>query len=141
MLDTADAEKFQSLTAHYYRHASIVLLVCSLDDEGSLNRLNTWYRESKYYIHEHETIYAVCGIKSDLSMHEREVTLEMMQSFARHIELPESCVFEVSAKTGFGVDDMLKTACSVALEKFGEGLQQQPCESQNIINIILHMLS
>ena len=133
MVDTADAEKYQSLTAHYYRRANVVLLVCSLDDEGSLNRLNTWYREAQYYVDEQETIYAVCGIKSDLRMDEREVTLEMMQSFARHIEIPETCVFQVSAKTGLGVNDMLQTACSVALEKLGGSSEPQSCECHYII--------
>ena len=109
VVDTADGEKFQSLTAHYYRRTNIVLLVCSLDDEVTLTRLTKWYRDSQYYVDEHDTIYAVCGLKSDLQDHRKEVTLEMMQQFARHVEFPENCVFEVSAKTGEGINNMLTT--------------------------------
>ena len=116
-MDTTDGEKFQSLTAHYYRRTNVVLLVCSLDDEVTLTRLTKWYRDSQYYVDEREVIYAVCGLKSDLHDSQKEITLEMMQTFARHVEFPESCVFEVSAKTGEGVGDMLTTICSTAMDK------------------------
>ena len=133
-MDTSDREKFQSLTAHYYRRTNIVLLVCSLDDEVTLNRLTKWYQESQYYIDEQDAIYAVCGIKSDLHSHEREISLEMMQSFARHVEFPKNCVFEVSAKTGSGIKDMLKTVCSTALEKI-RGNSESPCKSYHFLAV------
>jgi GTPase SAR1 family protein len=117
VVDTADGEKFQSLTAHYYRRTNIVLLVCSLDDEVTLTRLTKWYRDSLYYVDEHDIVYAVCGLKCDLPDYRKEVTLEMMQRFARHVEFPEGCVFEVSAKTGEGVDNMLVTLCSTAVDR------------------------
>ena len=122
VVDTTDREKFQSLTAHYYRRTNILLLVCSLDDEVTLTQLTKWYRDSLYYVDEQDIIYAVCGLKSDIPDYRKEVTLEMMQKFARHVEFPESCVFEVSAKTGEGVDDMLATVCSTALDKIRRNL-------------------
>lgn len=127
MVDTTDGERFQSLTAQYYRRTNIVLLVCSLDDEVTLNRLTKWYQDSQYYIDENEAIYAVCGIKSDLHEHEKEITLEMMQQYARHVDFPENCVFEVSPKTGSGISDMLKTVCYTALEKIRNNTRQQSC--------------
>lgn len=73
-------------------------------------------------------------------MNEREVTLEMMQGFAQHIGVPESCVFQVSAKTGFGVNDMLQSACSVAAEKLGS-LTPPSCECHHIIAAHQNMIS
>jgi small GTP-binding protein len=132
VVDTADGEKFQSLTAQYYRRTNIVLLVCSLDDEISFNRLTKWYQESRYYIDEQDVVYAVCGLKSDLHPHQREITLEMMQGFAQHVEFPENCVFEVSAKTGSGIADMLKTVCSTAVERIRRHTQDRHCECHSI---------
>ena len=129
VVDTADGEKFQSLTSQYYRRTNIVLLVCSLDDEVSFNRLTKWHQESLYYIDEQDTVYGVCGVKSDLHDHEKEVTLELMQGFARHVEFPENCVFEVSARTGSGITDMLKTVCCTAVEKMRRHSQDLHRES------------
>ena len=109
-----------------------MLLVCSLDDEVSLNRLTKWYQDSQYYTDENEAIYAVCGIKSDLHKHEKEVTLEMMQRFAQHVDFPENCVFEVSPKTGSGITNMLQTVCSTAVEKISRHSQQQSYGRYNI---------
>ena len=137
MVDTADGEKFQSLTAQYYRRTNIVLLVCSLDDEVSFNRLTKWHQESRYYIDEQDVIYAVCGVKGDLHDHEKEVTLELMQGFARHVEFPQNCVFEVSAKTGSGVTEMLKTVCSTAVEKIRRHTQETHCKSHPYLTICI----
>ena len=93
----------------------------------TLTRLTKWYRDSLYYIDEHDTIYGVCGLKSDLHDQRKEVTLEMMQRFARHVEFPENCVFEVSAKTGEGVRDMLVTVCSTAVEKIRRNTPNRDC--------------
>lgn len=117
VVDTTDREKFQSLTAHYYRHTNIVLLVCSLDDEGTLTQLTKWYRDSQYYVDEQDTLYAVCGLKKDIHYSRKEISLETILRFAKHVDFPENCVFEVSAKTGEGIADMLTTVCQNAVEK------------------------
>ena len=95
-----------------------MLLVCSLDDEISLTRLTRWYQDSQCYINKHEAIYAVCGLKDDLPDHQKEVTLTMMERFADHVGFSSESVFQVSAKTGAGIDDMLKAVCAQAMEKF-----------------------
>ena len=127
VVDTTDGERFQSLTAQYYKRTNIVVLVCSLDDELTLTRLTKWYQGSQYYIDKRETIYAVCGVKSDLPDHQKEITLATMQLFAKHVEFPENCVFEVSAKTGAGINDMLRTVCSTAVEKVRYNSQCELC--------------
>ena len=93
-------------------------MVCSLDSEYSLNKLTKWHGEAHYYIDDPDTLYAVVGLKSDLAEHDREVTLDMLYGFSLHYDIPGSCVFEVSAKTGAGVKDMLRNLCATALERY-----------------------
>lgn len=121
ILDTGSRERYQSLTAQYYRRANIVLLVCSLESEYTLTRLTKWHAEAQYYIEDPEVVYAVVGMKSDLSETQREVTTDMLNSFASHFNIRPECVFEVSARTGKGVEDMLKALCDrVVLQFRGE---------------------
>ena len=136
-MDTADREKFQSLTAQYYRRTNIALLVCSLDDELSLNRLAKWQQEAQHYINDPEVLYAVCGTKSDLQTHEREVTTDMMHSFADHMEILQSCVFEISSKTGSEVKNMLKSLCSMTIERM---MQQNTLEENSELEAILGIM-
>ena len=134
VVDTADGEKFQSLTAHYYRRTNIILLVCSLDDEVTLARLSKWYRDSLYYVDEQDILYAVCGLKSDLQDNRKEVTLEMMRRFATHAEFPENCVFEASARTGAGVGEMLTTVCASAVEKIRGSTPNSDCKNIELVS-------
>lgn len=128
VVDTADREKYQSLTAQYYHRTNIVLLVCSLDDEVTLNRLTKWYQEAQYYINDPDVLYAVCGVKSDLQAHEKEITAEMMKSFAQHMGFSQTCVFEVSSKTGSEVKNMLRTLCTEAVERIQRSTSERSGE-------------
>ena len=118
MVDTANKERFQSLTAGYYRRANVVLMVCSLDSEYTLTRLTKWYAEAQHYMDDSDVIYAVVGMKSDLAENEREVTLDMMNGFAAHCNVGRRHVFEVSAKTGEGVNSMLKVLCDAVVDQY-----------------------
>ena len=61
-------------------------------------------------------------------MHEKEVTIEMMKSFASHLGFQEGCVFEVSAKTGAEVANMLKTLCSTAVDRIQLNMSRSLCK-------------
>ncbi len=120
-MDTASRERYQSLTAQYYRGAHVVLLVCSLDSEYTLTRLAKWHQEAQYYVDESEVIYALVATKSDLEEVEREVSREMLLGFSSHYGVEEARVFEISSKTGEGVDDMLQTLAETVVEQFERG--------------------
>lgn len=120
-MDTASRERFQSLTAGYYRRANLVLMVCSLDSEFTLTRLTKWYAEAQHYIDDADVVYAVVGMKSDLAEHEREVTSDMLNGFAAHYNIGQNHVFEVSARTGKGVNNMLKVLCTAVVEQYRRG--------------------
>ncbi len=124
MVDTGGRERVQSLTSQYYRRANIVLLVCSLDSEYTLNRLTKWFGEAKFYVDDPDVTYAVVGVKSDLLEHEREVTTDMLHGFAGHYNIDEASVFEVSARTGAGVKEMLKALCTAAVDTYNRSERQ-----------------
>ncbi len=117
-MDTASRERYQSLTAQYYRGAHIILLVCSLDSEYTLTRLAKWCQEAQYYVDETDVVYAVVATKSDLPEDEREVSREMLLGFSSHYGVDDSRVFEVSSKTGEGVDEVLHILTEIVVERF-----------------------
>ena len=112
-----------------------MLLVCSLDDEVTLNRLTKWYQEAQHYIDDPDVLYAVCGVKSDLQAHEKEITVQMMKSFAQHMGFSQNCVFEVSSKTGAEVKNMLRTLCTVAVEQVQRNISERPRECPHVVDV------
>lgn len=126
VMDTASRERVQSLTAQYYRRTNIVLLVCSFDSEFTLNRLTKWHGEAQYYIDDPEVLYGLVVTKSDLPEHEREVTSDMLYGLAAHYNISKTCVFEVSARTGAGVRNMLRVLCMTAVEQYQHGSMDVP---------------
>ena len=118
MVDTANRERFQSLTAGYYRRANVILMVCSLDKEYTLTKLTKWFAEAQHYKDDTDVIYAVVGMKSDLAENEREVTPDMLNGFAAHCHVSKKYVFEVSAKTGDGVNSMLNVLCTAVVDQY-----------------------
>lgn len=117
-MDTASRERYQSLTSQYYRGAHVILLVCSLDSEYTLTRLAKWHQEAQYYVNETEVIYAIAATKSDLSNDEKEVNEETLIRFSEHYEIGRMFVFEVSSKTGAGIDTMLGYLAETVVERF-----------------------
>ena len=126
IMDTGSRERFQSLTAQYYKRNHVIILVCSLDSEYFLTRLAKWYIEAQYYVEDPNVIYALAATKSDLPTARREVTRDALLEFAEHYNIREEHVFEVSAATGEGVDDMLTHLCEAVIERFTRGSQAVP---------------
>ena len=125
-MDTGSRERFQSLTAQYYKRNNVIILVCSLDNEYFLTRLSKWYTEAQYYVEDPNVLYAVAAMKSDLPSSRREVTRDALLEFAQHYGIREDHVFEVSAVTGEGVDEMLTSLCEAVVEQFYRGSSSQP---------------
>ena len=126
-MDTGSRERYQSLTAQYYKRANVIVLVCSLDSEFTLARLTKWHAEAQYYIDNSEILYAVVGTKSDLPETEREVSQDMLHSFAQHLNIPLEFVYEVSSQTGEGVEAMLTSICETVIKQFYHGSRRRMC--------------
>ena len=103
-----------------------MLMVCSFDSEFTLNRLTKWHGEAQYYLDDPDVLYGLVAMKSDLPEHEREVTLDMLNGLAAHINISKTCVFEVSARTGAGIKNMLKVLCTTAIDQYQRGSMGVP---------------
>ncbi|KAL3860662.1 hypothetical protein ACJMK2_010756 [Sinanodonta woodiana] len=98
--DTAGVEKFQSLTRSYYRNTQVVLLVYSVHDCTSLQRLTKWIQDVEQ--HSPNAMKFLIGNKCDL---EKSVSDQSANNFAATYECAD--VFLTSAKTGEGIDKAL----------------------------------
>nr|ADM89081.1 Lea/Rab family small GTPase [Sinohyriopsis cumingii] len=98
--DTAGVEKFQSLSRSYYRNTQVVLLVYSVHDSTSLQRLTKWIKDTED--HSPNAMKFLIGNKCD---QEKSVSDQSAHNFAATHECAD--VFLTSAKTGEGIDQAL----------------------------------
>eukprot|EP01102_Stenamoeba_stenopodia_P011013 TRINITY_DN3365_c0_g1_i1.p1 TRINITY_DN3365_c0_g1~~TRINITY_DN3365_c0_g1_i1.p1 ORF type:complete len:286 (+),score=48.03 TRINITY_DN3365_c0_g1_i1:93-950(+) len=105
--DTAGAERYESMSRIYYRSAKIVLLVYDLTNKVSFQKVQYWMEELKW--NEPDAIRVIVESKVDCIEEgaERELSLEYVKNYA---ELNESLLFQVSAKTGVGIEEMFHAA-------------------------------
>lgn len=106
MTDTGGGEKYRTLTSNFYRHASAVILVYSVDDAYTFDNLQIWVEECKssYEGTSDNIIWAVVGNKCDQPI---EVPEERVVSRCK--DLDTELYFYVSAKTGENVETMLES--------------------------------
>ena len=98
--DTAGQEKYRSVGKAYYRNAIGVLLVFSLTDHVSFEKLDEWITDVSQYCHPKANMILV-GNKSDLS-DSRKVTLDEIKKFTEGHNLQ---YIESSAKTGSNINE------------------------------------
>ena len=98
--DTAGQEKYRSVGKAYYRNAVGVLLVFSLTDHVSFEKLEEWINDVSQYCHPKAKMILV-GNKSDL-VEQRKVTRDEIKNFAEDHNLP---YIESSAKTGQNITE------------------------------------
>lgn len=93
-----------------YYHPSVIqrvkllLLVYSFDDVDSLQ-----YICSIRHLHYYDANIALVGNKCDLKEGERAVKSEQVQVVAENYDIDSDMVFEISAKTGQGFEEMFDT--------------------------------
>ena len=98
--DTAGQEKYRSVGKAYYRNAIGVLLVFSLTDHVSFEKLEEWLSDVSQYCHPKAQMILV-GNKVDLE-DQRKVTRDEIKNFAEEHNLP---YIESSAKTGTNITE------------------------------------
>jgi len=101
--DTAGQEKYHALNAVYYRGAAGALIVYSVEDLDSFEKLKTWYVELRKYLGD-ETPIIIAGNKCDLPTY--TVPREAGEAYAAEQNVEHKWT---SAKTGKGVDDVFRT--------------------------------
>ena len=110
--DTAGMEQYNATQAGQYRNCHAMLLVYSVDDPNSLERLKVWRQLAREYCPEdiHEYVVAnKCDLIGDRSI-PTEVGKELAENFgARFVE--------VSSKSGLNVEAMFKSVVDNLIEE------------------------
>ena len=109
LFDTAGMERFEgTLPPTYFRNAFSVIFVYAINNTESISSIGSWADSvSIQHIGEQgkNIIKALVGNKCDLE-DEREVNKMRAKETAQKSEIKESMVFEISAMTGEGVEEM-----------------------------------
>jgi small GTP-binding protein len=101
--DTAGQERFRSMAPLYYRGAVAAILVFSITDEGSFEKLKEWVRELKLnHPPDEPLVLAIACNKADLA-DQRVVPWETAQQYAESIG---ALIYETSAKSNTGVSQL-----------------------------------
>jgi len=101
--DTAGQERFRSMAPLYYRGAVAAILVFSITDEASFEKLKEWVRELKINHPSDEPLeLAIACNKADLS-DQRVVAWETAAQYAESIG---ALIHETSAKNNTGVSQL-----------------------------------
>jgi len=99
--DTAGQERFRTITTAYYRTAQGILLTYDVSNTSSFESLGHWAEQIEIHASENVVRFLV-GNKCDLKA---AVQAKEVQGLSKKLEIP---VFETSAKTGKGVNEMFE---------------------------------
>ena len=99
--DTAGQERFKNITKNYFRGANGIIFVCDVTNKETFDKLKSWLNDAQGNVSP-ETEMIVVGNKIDLK-EKRQVKLELLKEFGEKHNID---VFETSAKTGEGVEEI-----------------------------------
>ena len=127
--DTGGQERYDSMTANYYRNAHAVIFVYAVDEEATLFALNDWVAEAKQMNRQSHLVMCLWGTKSDLPTHTHAVREDAVESFVNLHHIPEhlNCTVNV-------LDDSTEEAMMTLLhhmDKLFNTAQVQPLEERN----------
>ena len=127
--DSAGQEKFKSLIPNYIRGSSLIFLIFDVSKKMSYDHLTDWIQFITNI--ENNSVIIIVGNKIDLK-NDREVNKEEAEKFCKENKYE---YFEVSAKEGTNVDNMLYT--SVAGLPVFNAINGETIAKENIIQDLL----
>ena len=110
--DTAGQEKYKSLTKSVIKLNEGFLLVFSVDDRNTFERVNNWIEDINQIVNLDEKIIFLVGNKIDKP--KREAQYEEAEKFANENEMK---YFETSAMTGEGIREVFETLYKEVYDK------------------------
>ena len=113
--DTAGQERYRSITNAYYRGADAIFIIFDVTSKESFIHIDDWIEEIMKYVGK-DAVIAIGANKSDLN--NKEVSKEDIDVCKKKKGLN---IFEVSAKTGNGVEGAFKTLAEKLIEKNTKG--------------------
>ncbi len=131
--DTAGQERFHAITTSYFRGAHAVMLVFSLDDMHTFQRVQYWIDVVES---QHVDYKILIGNKSDLKPH--QVSDEMITEFLKNH--PGIQYMETSAKTGRFVETTFVDLAIALAEKISAARQMSALENngKDVLPKIVH---
>ena len=128
--DTAGQERYRSITNAYYRGAEGILIVFDLTNKESFKNIENWINEVTVFTGS-DVIFMCLGNKCDLK---KEVSKSSIEDFKKKTKLE---IFNVSAKTGDGVEDAFTHIIELLIKKNMEkkGINSINLNSNNDNNI------
>jgi small GTP-binding protein len=114
--DTAGQEKFHSITRAYFRSATAVFLVFSVDSRDSFTHIGTWTDDCAR-LSPANAVKILIGNKTDLTA-QRAVSTAEAQEFADQNGLK---FFETSALSGDRIEDAFLDTAREVYSKFVDG--------------------
>ena len=117
--DTAGQERYRSITNAYYRGAEAIMIIFDLTNKESFKSIKNWMEEVIKYTGP-EVKFIIGGNKSDLP--NKTVSSQDIEEFKKKYNLN---VFEISAKTGEGVEDAFKFMVQELIKSTDEKKQER----------------
>jgi len=114
--DTAGQERFNTITASFYRGAHVIIIAFDLTNKQTYDNLHQWIQEVDRFGNK-EALKLIVGTKSDLDS-EKWVTTDEAKTFCSQNAIT---YVETSAKTGHNIDYLFTTACHEMLEAIKKG--------------------
>ena len=122
--DTAGQERYRSITNAYYRGAEGILIVFDVTNHESFRNIQNWINEVTVFTGKDVTIICL-GNKSDLK---KVISKNVIDDFKKKTNLE---IFNVSAKTGDGVEEAFKHIIELLIKK-----NMEKKEEKDSINLI-----
>ena len=123
--DTAGQERYRGMTPMYFRGAHAAIIMYSLTDSDSFASIDTWVGSLRDNADPNIIMFLV-GNKQDLAAEARVVTTASGEAKAAEIKAEFA---EVSAKTGYGVDDLFMNITRKYVEQTPD---IEPVEDQTV---------
>ena len=99
IFDTAGQERYNSISAQTIKVADGFILVFSVDDKATLEKIRYWIKSIEDNVNIKEKSLILVGNKIDMK---RQITPDEGSNFAKEYNLK---YFETSAKTGVGINE------------------------------------
>ena len=98
--DIAGAERYRNSAFKIIKDVEGIILVFNFCNQRSFENLISWLEQAKEELNNPFTI--IFGNKNDMDYEKREISSEEVNTFIRSLQIP---YFEVSAKTGIGIEE------------------------------------
>ena len=103
VFDTAGGERFRTLTSNYFLNSDAAILMYSIEDQYSFERLEDEAENAMQFVDAEEFVWALIGNKADLPLEIEESNIK-----AKGKELRTPLLFYTSAKSGINVKESLE---------------------------------